>query len=205
MCSILARMGFNNPSWSWKELESALSGRRRKAPEGSPHPPATGKDHRSTEPSRLGRDGRASGTALFNAGGDGPAWTRRRQPFERNEIERRPLGTVPYAELHCHSAFSFLDGASHPEELVVEAASLGLEALALTDHDGLDGVVRFAEAARTVGLPTVFGSEVTLMSGVDPDVRLARSEAETLLQVDTGEVPDRTAPDPAGDHLVLLA
>ena len=53
---------------------------------------------------------------------------------------------VPYAELHAHSAFSFLDGASQPEHLVGEAAELGLEALALTDHDGLYGVVRFAEA-----------------------------------------------------------
>src|SRR5579875_603006 len=67
-----------------------------------------------------------------------------------------------YAELHCHSNFSFLDGASHPEELVEEAARLGLGALALTDHDGMYGVVRFAEAAKAVGLPTVFGAEVTL-------------------------------------------
>ncbi len=69
-----------------------------------------------------------------------------------------------YAELHCHSNFSFLDGASHPEELVEEAARLGLAALALTDHDGFYGVVRFAEAARDVGLPTVFGAELTLGS-----------------------------------------
>jgi error-prone DNA polymerase len=69
---------------------------------------------------------------------------------------------VPYAELHCHTNFSFLDGASHPEELVEEAIRLGLEALAVTDHDGCYGVVRFAEAARALGLPTVFGSELTL-------------------------------------------
>ncbi len=67
-----------------------------------------------------------------------------------------------YAELHCHSNFSFLDGASHPEELVEEAVRLGLAALALTDHDGFYGVVRFAEAARALGLPTVFGAELTL-------------------------------------------
>ena len=58
-----------------------------------------------------------------------------------------------YAELHCHSNFSFLDGASHPEELAEEAARLGLAALAITDHDGFYGVVRFAEAARAVGSP----------------------------------------------------
>ena len=70
-----------------------------------------------------------------------------------------------YAELHCHSNFSFLDGASHPEELAAEAARLGLAALALTDHDGLYGVVRFAEAARAAGLPTVFGAELSLAGG----------------------------------------
>ena len=68
---------------------------------------------------------------------------------------------MPYAELHCHSNFSFLDGASHPEELAEEAARLGLEALAVTDHNGFYGVVRFAEAAQAVGLPTVFGAELT--------------------------------------------
>ena len=70
--------------------------------------------------------------------------------------------SVPYAELHCHSNFSFLDGASHPEELVTEAARIGLEALALTDHNGFYGIVRFAEAARAAGLRTVFGAELTL-------------------------------------------
>ena len=76
--------------------------------------------------------------------------------------------TVPYAELHCHSNFSFLDGASHPEELAEEAQRLGLTALAVTDHNGLYGVVRFAEAARAVGLPTVFGSEITVQSADGP-------------------------------------
>ena len=70
---------------------------------------------------------------------------------------------MPYAELHCHSNFSFLDGASHPEELVTEAARLGLEALALTDHNGFYGIVRFAEAARELGLPTIFGTELRLL------------------------------------------
>ncbi|WP_376765999.1 PHP domain-containing protein [Amycolatopsis pithecellobii] len=56
-----------------------------------------------------------------------------------------PAARVPYAELHVHSNFSFLDGASHPEELVEEASRLGLDAIALTDHDGMYGAVRFAE------------------------------------------------------------
>src|SRR3954451_11852438 len=88
-----------------------------------------------------------------------------------------------YAELHCHTNFSFLDGASHPEELAEEAARLGLAGLAVTDHDGLYGVVRFALAAREFGLPTVFGAELTL--GI---TRPANGE-----------------PDPEGEHLLVLA
>ena len=112
---------------------------------------------------------------------------------------------VPYAELHCHSNFSFLDGASHPEELATEAARLGLTALALTDHNGFYGVVRFAEAAKAVGLLTVFGAEITLTDGLLPGLRVARSEPDTDRQVGTGRVPDSHAPDPAGTHLLVLA
>jgi len=91
--------------------------------------------------------------------------------------------SVPYAELHCHSTFSFLDGASSPESLAQEADRLGLDALALTDHSGFYGVVRFAEAARAVGLPTVFGAELTI----------------NATQQRTGSA------DPDGQHLIILA
>src|SRR5690625_7851423 len=91
--------------------------------------------------------------------------------------------TSRYAELHAHSAYSFLDGASHPEELVAQAARLELDALALTDHDGLYGVVRFAEAGRRLGVPTIFGAELSL------------GQQETMT----------SSPDPAGTHLVVLA
>ena len=96
-----------------------------------------------------------------------------------------PLSTPaePYAELHAHSHFSFLDGASHPEELVTEAARLGLEALALTDHDGMYGAVRFAEAAAEQDVRTIFGSELNL------GLPAARSGT----------------PDPGGQHLLVLA
>ncbi len=67
-----------------------------------------------------------------------------------------------YAELHCHSNYSFLDGASYPYELVNRAAELGYEALAITDHDGFYGAARFRIAAAEVGLPTVYGVEVGL-------------------------------------------
>lgn len=93
---------------------------------------------------------------------------------------------TPYAELHAHSAFSFLDGASQPEELVAEAVRLGLDALAITDHDGLYGVVRFAVAAREAGLPTIFGAELHL-------------PVAGRLDEPTG------VPDPVATHLLVLA
>ncbi|HEX5583321.1 DNA polymerase III subunit alpha, partial [Gaiella sp.] len=71
----------------------------------------------------------------------------------------------PYVELHCHSAYSFLDGASHPEELVARAAELGYPALALTDHDGVYGSLEFAHAAKHAGIRPITGAEVTLAGG----------------------------------------
>ena len=88
-----------------------------------------------------------------------------------------------YGELHAHSGFSFLDGASDPEELAAEGARLGLSGLALTDHHGFYGVVRFAEAARAFGLPTVFGTEISIDANDD---RVG-------------------VHDPSGAHLVVLA
>ena len=114
-------------------------------------------------------------------GGDSPAWSRKRQPYE--PTDERPLrSAVAYAELHAHSAYSFLDGASTPEELVEEAVRLDLRAVALTDHDGLYGVVRFAEAAKELDMRTVFGAELSLSNTV-------RTED----------------PDPPGPHLLVLA
>src|SRR3984957_20585089 len=100
----------------------------------------------------------------------------------------KEVGRVPWAELHCHSSYSFLDGAATPAELVAEAARLGLSALAITDHDGMYGVPQFAQAAaglaeRGVRLGTVFGAELS--------IGLARNQ--------TGE------PDPEGHHLLVLA
>src|SRR3954451_17556264 len=140
----------------WKELERRLSDGR-------------------------GAAGRPTNLPPYANGGDSPAWSRKRQPFVP-AVQRR-TGSVSYAELHCHSNFSFLDGASHPEELAEEAARLGLEALAITDHDGFYGVVRFAEAAREVGLPTVFGAELSL--GLHK--------------------PQNGMADPEGTHLLVLA
>ncbi|WP_060915328.1 error-prone DNA polymerase [Microbacterium oleivorans] len=143
----------NNPSVSWSEMERILSDRRR--PEGAP----------------AGADG-----------GDSPAWSHKRGKYRTPEIER-PIDAVPYAELHAHSSFSFLDGASSPEDLVEEAERLGLHALAITDHDGFYGIVRFAEAAEHLQLQTVFGAELSLgLPG-----------------------PQSGEPDPHGSHLLVLA
>src|SRR3954451_9183713 len=70
-----------------------------------------------------------------------------------------------YVELHCHSAYSFLDGASHPAELASAAAELGYPALALTDHDGLHGAMEIAQALKPLGVRPITGAEVTLQDG----------------------------------------
>ena len=72
---------------------------------------------------------------------------------------------MTYVELHAHSAYSFLDGASQPEELAARAAELGYEALALTDHDGVYGSLEFAHAAKHLGVRPITGAEVTLAGG----------------------------------------
>src|SRR2546428_12686314 len=65
-----------------------------------------------------------------------------------------------YAELHCKTNFSFLEGASHPDELVVRGKELGYAALAVTDRESLAGVVRAHTAAKEAGLKLIIGAEV---------------------------------------------
>jgi len=155
-------MGWNTGPRRWKDLHRRLA-------DGQP-------GH-----ARLA-DGRTRNVPV-GADGDSPAWSRKRQPYVPPQQLERSSSAFPYAELHCHSAYSFLDGASHPEQLAEEAARLGLDALAITDHDGMYGIVRFAEAARAVGLKTIFGAELT---------------------VGATRIPNGIA-DPDGDHLVVLA
>jgi len=154
-------MGWSNPPIPWSEFERKLSDASRP----------------STRP--LGADG-----------GDSPAWSAKRTAYQAQEPQRSDdAGLVPYAELHAHSSFSFLDGASSPESLLEEAARLGLHALALTDHDGFYGIVRMAEAAAAQkilggGAPdTVFGAELSL--GL--------------------RTPQNGIADPEGSHLLVLA
>ncbi len=129
---------------------------------------------------------------------------------ERVELatpSRPPVPTVPYAELHAHSNFSFLDGASSPAELVDEAVRLGLDALALTDHNGFYGVVRFAEAAAEAGLATVFGTELTLDAYGATDLTLGAYGADESMSSTRSRIrPERTGcADPVGSHVVVLA
>jgi len=124
--------------------------------------------------------------------GDAPI-SRRKRRAERVEF-RLPEGPLtPYAELHAHSSFSFLDGASGPDALVIESIRLGLHGLALTDHDGLYGAPLFAETAKvcaataaemsTAALKTVYGAELSL--GLT--------------------APQLGVADPEGNHLLVLA
>jgi len=149
-------MGWNNPPIPWSQFEKALSDTRR--PGGAP----------------VGANG-----------GDSPGWSHKRGAYKAPPVQVPPAGDpVPYAELHAHSSFSFLDGASSPEQLLEESARLGLHALALTDHDGFYGVVRLAEAAEQhPKIGTVFGAELSL------DLSRAQNGAA----------------DPEGSHLLVLA
>ena len=94
--------------------------------------------------------------------------------------------TSPYVELHCHSNYSFLEGASHPEDLVARARDLEMPALAITDRNGLYGAVKFFSAAQRAGIKPIIG---------------------TVLTVDDGTTPpqDRVDYDRWGERLLLLA
>jgi error-prone DNA polymerase len=87
----------------------------------------------------------------------------------------------PYVELHCHSAFSFLDGASLPDEIAPAALELGYEAVALTDHNTVSGSMEFAVSARALGLRPIHGAEIDLAPGDSPEGRHL-----TLLVEDAG-------------------
>src|SRR3712207_1484820 len=149
-------MGWHNPDVSWAELERQMSGR-------------TARDR-----------------TVYNPEGDSaPGYSQKRPAYAADaELVQRPSGeVVPYAELHCHSNFSFLDGVNDPEELIEEAVRLGLDALAITDHDGFYAASRFAEAAAAYELRTIYGAELSL--GLTE--------------------PQNGVADPEGQHLLVLA
>jgi error-prone DNA polymerase len=169
-------MGYSNPPIPWSEFEKQLSDRRR------PGAPPVGAD-----------------------GGDAPAWSRKRSPYVPDDPQ--PLDTgrprVPYAELHAHSTFSFLDGASPPEKLVEEAARQELDALALTDHDGLYGVVRLAEAADAHNAARARGAAAGTVGGGRSAPELGTVFGAEL-SIGLGG-PQNGVADPEGSHLLVLA
>ncbi len=93
-----------------------------------------------------------------------PRDTGRRGTARPGEWHPEPA-PLRYAELHLHTSFSFLDGASHPEEIVGRAAELGYTHLAITDHNGLHGALEFAKAAHDKGIQPITGAELTLTDG----------------------------------------
>ena len=113
------------------------------------------------------------------------------------------MPAAPYIELHAHSAFSFLDGASAPEELAEQAAAYGYPAIALTDHDGLSGSLAFAHAAKEAGVRPITGAELTLTDGshltllAETGVGYANlCRLITLAHAATRPPPDRRAAPP---------
>ena len=178
-------MGWDNPPVPWRELERRLSW----------------------------------GTSARRAVGGEQAAEPRPRPVTRLPAgHASPAGEGPagpaWAELHCHSSYSFLDGASAPAELVAEAARLGLAALAITDHDGMYGVPQFAQAAARLreqagpGIGTIFGAELSLgpppgsggSSGLRP-----RGAAAASPESRPSATPRTGMPDPGGRHLLVLA
>ena len=163
-------MGFSNPPISWREMEAHLSGRNT---------PASNTTSRTQPQDRPPEH-------------DVP-FSRKRATYEPPTLVTDPEPSVAYAELHAHSSFSWLDGASSPEEMAEEATRLGITALALTDHDGMYAAPRFAAAAEALGVATIFGAELSV------DSPLARSSSERMIAARVG------MPDPPGRHLVVLA
>src|SRR5450755_1957476 len=214
-------MGWDNPPVPWREFEQRLSwgttraqgtsageeepGRTDETQARQPHPVAYlptghGRDRRPRK-----EDGSTDEAGSTDEQGlsDEHGWSGQRG--SPGKPRRRPQ--LAWAELHCHSSYSFLDGASSPAELVSEAAERGLTALAITDHDGMYGVPQFAQAAarlRDSGgtLGTVFGAELSLDLGAAPG---PRPRSVRIPRTGSRGTPRAGVPDPAGRHLLVLA
>jgi error-prone DNA polymerase len=186
-------MGWDNPPVPWREFERRLSWKKEDGPSGGNEAGGNEAGGNEAGGNEAGAE-RSSVTPLSQR-------QRRRRASESSRV-------IPWAELHCHSSYSFLDGASAPEKLIAKATELGLTAIAITDHDGMYGVPQFAQAAARFrgidawasarppdadadavagasagGVATVFGAELSLTRGIG-----------------------RTGiPDPVGKHLLVLA
>ncbi|MFC4244704.1 error-prone DNA polymerase [Gryllotalpicola reticulitermitis] len=172
-------MGFNNPPIPWSEFERKLSGRRR---QGGPDRDADG--------------------------GDSPAWSRVRASVAPRRLDYDDGPYVPYAELHAHSDFSFLDGASDPESLFEEAVRLRLDGLAITDHDGLYGIVRMAEAAEAYSEKEESSGNEASSGNEGSSGKNAAGRVKTIFGAELSlglTAPQNGVADPEGAHLLVLA
>jgi error-prone DNA polymerase len=179
-------MGWDNPPVPWREFERRLSWRSPDDGQGDP-------DGQVSQPRPV--------TRLPAARADPRNQASHRDPASQRNLASRASREPAWAELHCHSSYSFLDGASSPDELVGTAAELGLAALAITDHDGMYGVPQFAQAAarlreKGARVGTVFGAELGL------DLAPQRGPGPAGRPAGT---PRAGIPDPAGRHLLVLA
>jgi error-prone DNA polymerase len=183
-------MGWNNPPVPWREFERRLSWRQ--------HDKTAEAGNRDEQPARP-----ITELPAARQGAVKPSRPRRGQG--------RP--PVPWAELHCHSAYSFLDGASTPGELIAEAAECGLTAIAITDHDGMYGVPQFAQSAARfrnseaglgTNVGTVFGAELSLDIPAAPSMSATTSRLALEREWPVG-TPRAGFPDPVGRHLLILA
>jgi error-prone DNA polymerase len=169
-------MGWDNPPVPWREFERRLSWRHvgKPAP-GRGEGAGADSEGAGADSERAEADGQGTGADGEGAGADGEGQRQRKRqdPHGARPVTKLPGNPrrIPWAELHCHSSFSFLDGASDPSALIREAARLGLSAIAITDHDGMYGVPQFAQAATRFkssdeglgsDLATVFGAELSL-------------------------------------------
>ena len=207
-------MGWSNPAISWHEMERILSGRGGAATReaGTGKSTSTSTSTGAVE-SRDSGDPRGIGSILGREGSGTPA------------SDPRQGTDVPYAELHAHSHYSFLDGASSPEALVDEALRLGLTGLALTDHDGFQGAPRFAEAVRAAARKAAEAVEAEAASEAAEAAAVERGHTERILaeasthapplfdfstvygaELSLGlDAPQLGVADPAGTHLLVLA
>ena len=186
-------MGWNNDPIPWSEFERRLSARGSAGPPAPPPDAANAGD--TTE--RAGTTERAAAAERADTTDPHAA------PDAPHAATAQPI--VPYAELHAHSHFSFLDGASSPEQLVREAARLGLTGLALTDHDGFYGAAGFADAAELVAREVRDAQDTPAAhtTGIPPRAApLTVYGAELSLGLDA---PQLGVVDPTGTHLLVLA
>src|SRR5215472_14846837 len=179
-------MGWDNPPVPWRDFERRLSW--GKAGEGSGE---GAEGDKGDDRDKGDRDKSDRGSLA----------RRRIQPALGEEV-------IPWAELHCHSSYSFLDGASDPDSLIKAAAALGLSAIAITDHDGMYGVPQFAQAATRFRMREADGARDSdggngAGDGGD-EARAVRTVFGAELSLTRG-LGRTGVPDPEGDHLLVLA